>query len=472
MSYGSRIQLGAALLCAVAGLFVGGCATAQPDIADVPAEAEAPQPAEEETLDQPVIVPLLAQGEGATYEPAGATPVELLQGESVEVSVGESLLVHEGGAVTLEWRAGDEDRATLSGSLLAETELAVDDIDASVAAVALRQTGGSARYWVAPSAPPADVSVAAGSVTVVADQGAADFTISYTCASEDDPEDERLVWVVVASGETEVKGCRPPGDSGAKQVCVVTQGRAASFMPDGTVVDIEKLRPSSIESWFASLRGGSCNGPVAALAQADEASDASAGADRLASVSTAVVPPEVTFTVDHQQIAPNACTTVRWTAVNVSAVWLDGTEVSDIGSQQVCPSGDSSYTLSWLGYDGVEDQRVLAVRVVGGERQETEDEDRDDEQDAEEPEPGETEECVGDECEATVDPFVFPTSPPLEPTKPVEPTEVPPEPTDAPPPTDESPTEAPTEPPAEPTEPPAEPTEPPPEPTDPPVATP
>jgi hypothetical protein len=406
--------------------------------ADVPVEENVP-------------APLAVTGSRASYTTVEAgAPMDLPPGETVELGEGQSVTVAEDGEVSFVWPAlSDQAAASVKGTLLPTSRLDVEVADGAGSRVELVQTDGAARYWVAPTDPPTDLSVTAGAVTVVADQGAADFSVQYACPEGETEGDVPLVWVVVASGETEVKGCRPPGESGspgASQVCVVTKGRAASFTDEGVVVDIETLLPSTVETWFAGVRGGACYGPAPVVAEAPEASEDEMDVSAATPVAAVSHPaPEVSLALDHQEVVAGSCTNVRWTAANVEKVWLDGVEVADLGSEKVCPNGDMKYTLSWLGYDGTQDQATVKLRVIGGE---TRDEEEDDDED--EPPTAETE-CVGDECEPTMEPFetfappptLAPTQEPAptdEPAPTVEPTDEPePEPTDepAPEPTDE-----------------------------------
>jgi hypothetical protein len=54
---------------------------------------------------------------------------------------------------------------------------------------------------------------------------------------------------------------------------------------------------------------------------------------------------EVSFWADQYSITSGDCTTLRWDVTNATAVFLNGTPVTGQGTQEVCPTGTTLYTL-------------------------------------------------------------------------------------------------------------------------------
>ncbi len=86
----------------------------------------------------------------------------------------------------------------------------------------------------------------------------------------------------------------------------------------------------------------------------------------LPTVSTppSATPTPPTFSIDEAEIAPGACTMLRWSPANAVAVELDGEAVAVSGQQQVCPGVTTVYTLRVRYTDGTVEtiNRAVAVR--------------------------------------------------------------------------------------------------------------
>lgn len=172
-----------------------------------------------------------------------------------------------------------------------------------------------------------------------------------------------------------------------------------------------------------------------------------------AALPTATPPPALAihFTVDHPAIARGACTTLRWHVVGGLIVALDGADVPDSGTREVCPAESATYALLVTPFNGYDEQRAVSVVVNPaddtGQTGAAGDESDDDKPAAPPPPPPPTATPCDINCEVTPEP---------EDPLPELPTAAPaaPEPTDEPAPPAPEPTDEPA-PPPEPTEPPA-----------------
>jgi hypothetical protein len=71
------------------------------------------------------------------------------------------------------------------------------------------------------------------------------------------------------------------------------------------------------------------------------------------------------FSADAYQVPQGACTTLRWRAQDVTAVYLNGDGVAGEAGKQVCPTKTTTYTLRVVGQDGKSSSRSLTVAVLG-----------------------------------------------------------------------------------------------------------
>lgn len=71
----------------------------------------------------------------------------------------------------------------------------------------------------------------------------------------------------------------------------------------------------------------------------------------------------IEFSADSYRIAENTCTTLRWRAEGVRAVYLNNQGVAGEASQQVCPTATTVYTLRVVANDGTTTTRSLTIAV-------------------------------------------------------------------------------------------------------------
>lgn len=74
----------------------------------------------------------------------------------------------------------------------------------------------------------------------------------------------------------------------------------------------------------------------------------------------------VAFTADPVRIAAGSCSTLTWSAVDVSAVYLNGQGVAGVAAQEVCPAQTTDYELRVVSTTGVTTVKRLTVTVVQG----------------------------------------------------------------------------------------------------------
>lgn len=73
---------------------------------------------------------------------------------------------------------------------------------------------------------------------------------------------------------------------------------------------------------------------------------------------TPVPAPEAWFRLDENPILAGSCTMLRWDTSNAQEVYLDGDEVSIIGSREVCPTTATDYELRVVGLEEEETFRL------------------------------------------------------------------------------------------------------------------
>jgi len=156
--------------------------------------------------------------------------------------------------------------------------------------------------------------------------------------------------------------------------------------------------------------------------------------------------PHIALTVDAAEVDRGACTMLRWSVSNAVLVALDGQDVPDSGTREVCPAESATYTLVVTPFSGYDEQRWVSVKVRGAVAQAGK---PDDEDDAPPPPPTATPcdvNCIatlpppeepggGLEPLPTLPPAGPPGEPTVEPPPPPEPTEEPPAPPPPPEPT-------------------------------------
>lgn len=79
---------------------------------------------------------------------------------------------------------------------------------------------------------------------------------------------------------------------------------------------------------------------------------------------TSVPTPEAWFRLDENPIDAGSCTMLRWDTSNAQEIYLDGDEVSIIGSREVCPTAPTDYELRVVGLEEEETFR-LTLGVTG-----------------------------------------------------------------------------------------------------------
>ena len=81
-------------------------------------------------------------------------------------------------------------------------------------------------------------------------------------------------------------------------------------------------------------------------------------------VNNAPPPPTINFWVDNGTINAGQCTTLHWDVQNVREVYLNDQGVPGQGSQQVCPTSTTTYTLRVVRNDGGQETRQVTVTVT------------------------------------------------------------------------------------------------------------
>lgn len=73
---------------------------------------------------------------------------------------------------------------------------------------------------------------------------------------------------------------------------------------------------------------------------------------------------EISLSVDDDELEKGECTTLRWTVKNVKEYYVNGSgKAGDTGSEKVCPSKTTTYTLRAVLPDGSEQSRSVTVEV-------------------------------------------------------------------------------------------------------------
>ncbi len=501
------------LLATALLLFLAACGS-QATLPDEEQLVEAPVQEEALPEAEPEVEPLDISGPWMTVSGQGVSlaegedlpPQQLVDGDLVDLYDGLYLSVEADSQAALGWPAieGDASSVFATGELLGGAELVVEASDPEIRSVWLEQRAGTGRYTLidAGDDAAADLTVRAGKVNARAGAGqSSNFILSYdhsvAAPVADADQGERVeastgaqvetgahVWVIVHEGQVQVSTVETvassAGQSAAQSVKLMA-GQAAAFTPAGKLAVAVALKPTAIDSWYTGVAAGLQDQPIAEIPAVEpqpQTVELAAGEELIAVAS----PPDVTFTADRTEIQLGQCTMLRWKVTEVLFVSMEGRDVPDAGSQEVCPEKSYTYTLAHTGMDGKDRTDYVGVKVINpnaapGQADE----------DPPAPPPTATP-CVGEECEIVEPPPVagapdpgepgppsldpLPTLPPALPTSaPVpDPTQPPPDPTDppAPEPTAPPPPPDPTQPPGDPTDPPPGDPTPAPDPTDPP----
>jgi hypothetical protein len=72
------------------------------------------------------------------------------------------------------------------------------------------------------------------------------------------------------------------------------------------------------------------------------------------------------FSADAYQVAQDSCTTLRWRAQNVTAVYLNGEGVAGEATKSVCPKKTTTYTLRVVDQNGASTSRSITIAVLAG----------------------------------------------------------------------------------------------------------
>lgn len=389
---------------------LGACAGTTQEMAAptaAPAEAtEAPAEATPTAVSQAPAALLAAKGAGVSLSIAGAEARVLSDGESAELNDGGTVVVGSGASARLSWGQAGES----SAELLGDSSLSMQPAEVE-AALALTQDAGTVRYTAA-----APAVVAATGLMLRAAQGSS-FVVSLNPKAP--------LWVGVAEGSVELNKAAPvamASSASASASVTLKAGQAAAFDSSGKLLGQVDLPQSKLEAWYQGLS----TGKVAPMAQL--AAPKPAAAQAVAAPAVAA-PVSASFNADATVVDAGACTNLHWSAPDALFVTLDGSDVANTGSQQVCLSEPKTFKLSWVGKDGKELSSLIGISIRsastdGGEEEEVEA--------PPQPTPEPTE-CIGPECEVPLepvgdDPVLEPGDPaPAEPL-PAEPSE--PEPAD------------------------------------------
>ncbi len=126
------------------------------------------------------------------------------------------------------------------------------------------------------------------------------------------------------------------------------QNVTAVYLDGGPVTGVESRRVCPTQSTTYTLR------VITGTSAQDWRITINVGSDSAVAIE---------FSADSYRIAENTCTTLRWRALGVRAVYLDNQGVVGEASQQVCPSTTTVYTLRVVANDGTTTTRTLTIAV-------------------------------------------------------------------------------------------------------------
>jgi hypothetical protein len=81
-------------------------------------------------------------------------------------------------------------------------------------------------------------------------------------------------------------------------------------------------------------------------------------------VPTVAPAPTIVFLAGDRRLDAGACTTLEWQVAGALRTYLDGRGVDPTGTQEVCPTGTTTYTLGVVLDDGSETTRTQVVEVA------------------------------------------------------------------------------------------------------------
>lgn len=364
---------------------LAGCIGTQSEMkAPEPAPAQATEAPAEATATSVSAAPALrleAKGAAVSIAVDGAEARTLTDGESVDLAVGNTVAVGAGSSARLNIGDGAE----AGGELLPGSSVSLETVD-DEGGLALAQEAGTVRYQAAASALKVDA-------TGLSIRGAADsdFVVSLSAKAP--------FWVGVASGSVEVQKASPvamAASASASDTVTLTAGQAAAFDDSGKLLGQVDLPQAKLESWYDGMEAGKA-APMAQLAAPKSAAQPVAAAP----AAPVAAPATASFNADATVVDAGACTTLHWSAPDALFVTLDGSDVVNVGSQQVCLSEPKTFKLSWVGKDGKELSSLLGISIRSVSTDGGEEEEEVEAPPQPTPEPTE---CIGPECEVPLEP--------------------------------------------------------------------
>lgn len=356
-----------------------------------PAEAtEAPAAATPTAVSEAPAPLLEAKGAGVSLSVAGAEARSLSDGESAELGDGGVVVVGNGASARLQW--GDDGAS--SAELLAGSSLSLQPAG-EAGLISMTQDGGTVRYGAAQAA-----EVGATGLTVRAAEGS-NFVVSL------DPK--APLWVGVAQGSIELHKASPvamAAAASAAESVTLKAGQAAAFDSNGKLLGQVDLPQAKLEAWYEGLSAGKA-APMAQLAAQKPAPAAQA-----VSAPAVAAPLSASFTAEATVVDAGACTNLHWSAPDALFVTLDGSDVANSGSQQVCLSEPKTFKLSWVGKDGKELSSTVGISIRSVSTDGGEEEEEVEAPPQPTPEPTE---CIGPECEIPLEPVEDPVLDPGDP---------------------------------------------------------
>lgn len=381
-SHRFRTALAAAVLLPLAGCVGTQSEMKAPDAAPA-AATEAPAAASPTAQSAAPAAPRLeARGAAVSIGVEGAEARTLADGESVDLQVGNVVAVGAGASARLSYGDGDAGSTELlSGSSVTLQAFGGD------AGLALVQDTGTVRYGAAGSA----VQVDAPGLGIRAAEGS-DFVVSLAAKAP--------FWVGVVAGSVEAQKASPvamAAPASAAGTVTLTAGQAAAFDDSGKLLGQVDLPQAKLETWYQGLG----TGKAAPMAQLPAPKAAGADLSAAAFAAPAAAPVAASFNADATVVDAGACTTLHWSAPDALFVTLDGSDVVNVGSQQVCLSEPKTYKLSWVGKDGKELSSLIGISIRSVSTDGGEEEEEVEAPPQPTPEPTE---CIGPECEVPLEP--------------------------------------------------------------------
>jgi hypothetical protein len=380
---------------------LAGCGGTQSQVAPPEATVAATEAAPEASPTVASLAPaaprLSATGSGVSVAVAGAESRTLADGEAVDLADGASVAVDAPSRAALSWMDAQE-KPLLTGDVLGGGSLTVQAVDAVAGTASLTQDSGTARYTVGRSA---TVRVTAGQLLASAAEPESSFVLSVAAKAASP------LWVAVDKGSVSLGKPAPVASSNAASASgdlLLKAGQAAAFDGSGKLLGQVDLTADKLGTWFEGVAAGKSVGTMAKLPVAKAAAAQPVPVSQPAAVPAA----GASFVAEATVVDAGGCTTLRWSAPDALFVSLDGNDVPNTGSQQVCLSEPRNFKLNWVGKDGKEQSTYLAIALRAASTDGNKDEDDDDEDKVQAPPPPDPEptECVGPECEVPGPPSV------------------------------------------------------------------